>query len=202
MNPGCPLETVTLCVWLHRMFSKCCFVQTYHEYHPAPFMCVCERVTAVRHFGFHSQFVSVWWYCEYQQQSLVFMCCVCVCVVHHYRYFSLGDISHQQCVMIPSVSSWKIPPWKDYGMYFRWPLICPVNPLSDQKMSTLTCKVQFLNDVDPFSTFTKFPEPSRPPLFTFNVNIPLQNQVAAVHRLLGAPHRVRTIASVPLQSFS
>ena len=57
-------------------------------------------------------------------------------------------------------------------------------------MSTLSCKVQYLNDVDPFSAVTKFPEPTRPPLFTFNVNIPLINQIAAVHRLLKAPHRV------------
>ncbi|KAI2799232.1 Formin Homology 2 Domain [Blomia tropicalis] len=56
-------------------------------------------------------------------------------------------------------------------------------------MSALTCKVQYLNDVDPFSACTKFPEPTRPPLFTFNVNIPLINQIAAVHRLLKAPHR-------------
>ncbi|KAH9409610.1 Formin Homology 2 Domain [Tyrophagus putrescentiae] len=58
------------------------------------------------------------------------------------------------------------------------------------EMSSLTCKVQYLNDVDPFSTTTKFPEPARAPTFTFNVNIPLINQIAAVHRLLKAPHRV------------
>jgi hypothetical protein len=57
-------------------------------------------------------------------------------------------------------------------------------------MTTLTCKVQYLNDIDPFGACTQFPEPSRPPLYTFNVNIPLINQIAAIHRLLKAPHRV------------
>ncbi|KAH9424111.1 Formin Homology 2 Domain [Dermatophagoides pteronyssinus] len=56
--------------------------------------------------------------------------------------------------------------------------------------TTLTCKVQYMNDIDPFSACTKFPEPTRPPLFTFNVNQPLIKQIAAVHRLLNAPHRL------------
>ncbi|CAG2163904.1 unnamed protein product [Oppiella nova] len=56
-------------------------------------------------------------------------------------------------------------------------------------MTTLTCKVQYLNDTDPFGACTQFPEPSRPPLYTFNVNIPLINQIATIHRLLKAPHR-------------
>lgn len=62
-------------------------------------------------------------------------------------------------------------------------------------MSTLTCKVQYMNDIDPFSACTKFPEPTRPPLFTFNVNIPLIKQIASIHRLLKAPHRVRNLAT-------
>ncbi|KPM05498.1 hypothetical protein QR98_0039620 [Sarcoptes scabiei] len=57
-------------------------------------------------------------------------------------------------------------------------------------MPTLTCKVQYLNDIDPFSACTKFPEPSRPPLFTFNVDQPLIKQISSVHHLLQAPHRV------------
>ncbi|RWS14570.1 hypothetical protein B4U79_05882 [Dinothrombium tinctorium] len=55
---------------------------------------------------------------------------------------------------------------------------------------TLTCRVQYLNDIDPFSASTNFPEPPRPPSYTFNVNIPLINQIAGVHRLLKAPHRL------------
>lgn len=55
---------------------------------------------------------------------------------------------------------------------------------------TLTCRIQFLNDIDFFTSSTNFPEPARPPLYTFNVNIPLGTQIAGVHRLLKAPHRV------------
>lgn len=61
---------------------------------------------------------------------------------------------------------------------------------NDQNSDTFTCRVQYLNDLDAFSLTTLFPEPSRPPLFQFNVNIPLINQLPAVHRLLKAPHRV------------
>ncbi|KAH9361539.1 hypothetical protein HPB48_001359 [Haemaphysalis longicornis] len=50
--------------------------------------------------------------------------------------------------------------------------------------------VQYLNDIDPFSASTNFPEPSRPPTYVFNVNIPLINQIAGVHRLLKAPHKI------------
>ncbi|XP_027866260.1 FH1/FH2 domain-containing protein 3 isoform X5 [Xiphophorus couchianus] len=55
-------------------------------------------------------------------------------------------------------------------------------------MATLTCRVQFLDDTDPFNS-TNFPEPTRPPLYTFREDIPLINQVAGVHRLLKAPHK-------------
>ncbi|KAL1428950.1 hypothetical protein MTO96_016696 [Rhipicephalus appendiculatus] len=57
-------------------------------------------------------------------------------------------------------------------------------------MATLTCRVQYLNDIDPFSASTNFPEPARPPTYVFNVNIPLINQIAGVHRLLKAPHKL------------
>lgn len=67
--------------------------------------------------------------------------------------------------------------------------------------TTLTCKVQYMNDIDPFRACTKFPEPTRPPLFTFNVNIPLIKQIAAVHRLLKAPHRVRNFIHNTFLSF-
>uniref|UniRef100_A0AAX7SRQ3 Formin homology 2 domain containing 3b n=1 Tax=Astatotilapia calliptera TaxID=8154 RepID=A0AAX7SRQ3_ASTCA len=48
--------------------------------------------------------------------------------------------------------------------------------------------VQFLDDTDPFNS-TNFPEPTRPPLYTFREDIPLINQIAGVHRLLKAPHK-------------
>lgn len=56
-------------------------------------------------------------------------------------------------------------------------------------MATFVCRVQFLDDTDPFNS-TNFPEPTRPPLYTFREDIPLINQIAGVHRLLKAPHRV------------
>uniref|UniRef100_A0A8D2ZDE0 Formin homology 2 domain containing 3b n=1 Tax=Scophthalmus maximus TaxID=52904 RepID=A0A8D2ZDE0_SCOMX len=55
-------------------------------------------------------------------------------------------------------------------------------------MATLICRVQFLDDTDPFNS-TNFPEPTRPPLFTFREDIPLINQIAGVHRLLKAPQK-------------
>ncbi|KAL6081936.1 hypothetical protein STEG23_002190, partial [Scotinomys teguina] len=56
-------------------------------------------------------------------------------------------------------------------------------------MATLACRVQFLDDTDPFNS-TNFPEPSRPPLFTFREDLALGTQLAGVHRLLRAPHKV------------
>lgn len=56
-------------------------------------------------------------------------------------------------------------------------------------MATFVCRVQFLDDTDPFNS-TNFPEPTRPPLYTFRQDIPLINQIAGVHRLLKAPHKV------------
>lgn len=57
---------------------------------------------------------------------------------------------------------------------------------------TLTCRVMYLNDCDPFEYHTHYPEPPRPPVHTFSCTLPLINQIAAVHRLLKAPHRVST----------
>lgn len=56
-------------------------------------------------------------------------------------------------------------------------------------MATFASRVQYLDDTDPFSS-TNFPEPTRPPTFTFHVNVPLVNQIGGVHRLLEAPHKV------------
>nr|XP_026694234.1 FH1/FH2 domain-containing protein 3 [Ciona intestinalis] len=53
----------------------------------------------------------------------------------------------------------------------------------------LTCRVQYLDDTDPFSS-TNFPEPTRPPSFTFNIDLPLCEQISGVHRLLKAPHKI------------
>ncbi|XP_029307977.1 LOW QUALITY PROTEIN: FH1/FH2 domain-containing protein 3 [Cottoperca gobio] len=55
-------------------------------------------------------------------------------------------------------------------------------------MATFICRVQFLDDTDPFNS-TNFPEPTRPPLYTFREDIPLINQIAGIHRLLKAPQK-------------
>ncbi|XP_063054837.1 FH1/FH2 domain-containing protein 3 isoform X2 [Engraulis encrasicolus] len=56
-------------------------------------------------------------------------------------------------------------------------------------MATLVCRIQFLDDTDPFNS-TNFPEPTRPPHYTFREDIPLINQIAGVHRLLKAPQKL------------
>ncbi|XP_066482939.1 FH1/FH2 domain-containing protein 3 isoform X2 [Tiliqua scincoides] len=55
--------------------------------------------------------------------------------------------------------------------------------------ATLVCRVQFLDDTDPFNS-TNFPEPTRPPVYTFREDIPLGTQLAGVHRLLKAPQKL------------
>lgn len=56
-------------------------------------------------------------------------------------------------------------------------------------MATFACRIQYLDDTDPFSS-TNFPEPTRPPTYTFHINVPLVNQIGGVHRVLSAPHKV------------
>jgi len=58
---------------------------------------------------------------------------------------------------------------------------------------SFTCRIQFLNDVDPFDCNSLFLEPGRAPAptYTFNIHLPLINQIGSIHRILGAPHRVR-----------
>jgi len=55
--------------------------------------------------------------------------------------------------------------------------------------STMQCRVQYLNDTDPFNCAT-FPEPARPVVYTFLTDMPLVNQLVSLKRLLGAPHYV------------
>ena len=56
-------------------------------------------------------------------------------------------------------------------------------------MAPFESKVQYLDDTDPFNS-TSFPEPSRPPTYTFRENLPISTQLPAIHRLLKAPHNV------------
>uniref|UniRef100_A0A0L8HT29 GBD/FH3 domain-containing protein n=1 Tax=Octopus bimaculoides TaxID=37653 RepID=A0A0L8HT29_OCTBM len=56
--------------------------------------------------------------------------------------------------------------------------------------ATLLCRVQYLDDMDPFSNTSMFLEPTRPPTFIFHRDVPLCNQIGAVHKLLNAPHKL------------
>ncbi|XP_061592280.1 FH1/FH2 domain-containing protein 1 isoform X2 [Cololabis saira] len=53
-------------------------------------------------------------------------------------------------------------------------------------MASVTCRVQFLDDSDPFIC-TNFPEPRRPPTVDLEENLPLSEQVAGIHKLLEPP---------------
>uniref|UniRef100_A0A665WUZ8 Formin homology 2 domain containing 1 n=1 Tax=Echeneis naucrates TaxID=173247 RepID=A0A665WUZ8_ECHNA len=53
-------------------------------------------------------------------------------------------------------------------------------------MASVLCRVQFLEDSDPFIC-TNFPEPRRPPTVDLEENLPLSEQIAAIHKLLEAP---------------
>lgn len=59
----------------------------------------------------------------------------------------------------------------------------------DSNEMAFTCKVQYLDDTDPFAS-TNFPEPTRPPSCTLYLNIPLCEQIAGLHKLLKPPHNV------------
>uniref|UniRef100_A0A8C9W4F0 Formin homology 2 domain containing 1 n=1 Tax=Scleropages formosus TaxID=113540 RepID=A0A8C9W4F0_SCLFO len=59
-------------------------------------------------------------------------------------------------------------------------------PTDAEDMSVITCRVQYLDDADPFAC-TNFAEPRRPPPYTFYEHVPLSEQIAGVHKLLDAP---------------
>ncbi|XP_073764815.1 FH1/FH2 domain-containing protein 1 isoform X8 [Danio rerio] len=60
-------------------------------------------------------------------------------------------------------------------------------------MATITCRVQYLEDSDPF-VCSNFPEPRRPPQYDFNEHLPLNEQIAGVHKLLEAPLKLEECA--------
>ncbi|XP_069822370.1 FH1/FH2 domain-containing protein 1 isoform X2 [Dendropsophus ebraccatus] len=53
-------------------------------------------------------------------------------------------------------------------------------------MAFIPCRVQYLDDMDPF-VCTNFPEPRRPPVYNFPETAPLIDQLPALHKLLEAP---------------
>uniref|UniRef100_A0A915KKN0 FHOD1 N-terminal GTPase-binding domain-containing protein n=1 Tax=Romanomermis culicivorax TaxID=13658 RepID=A0A915KKN0_ROMCU len=58
------------------------------------------------------------------------------------------------------------------------------------KNVVLNVKVQYINDIDPFSTSLAYLEPSRPFTHSFELHVPLGDQIPYVHKLLRAPHKV------------
>ncbi|XP_063372890.1 FH1/FH2 domain-containing protein 3 isoform X2 [Cydia amplana] len=61
--------------------------------------------------------------------------------------------------------------------------------MRDLVADSFVCRVQYLDDLDPFMEYN-VREPPRPLYHTFNTTIPLSYQIASVHRLLQAPHRL------------
>ncbi|XP_061717231.1 FH1/FH2 domain-containing protein 3 isoform X3 [Cydia pomonella] len=61
--------------------------------------------------------------------------------------------------------------------------------MRDMVADSFICRVQYLDDLDPFMEYN-VREPPRPLYHTFNTTIPLSYQIASVHRLLQAPHRL------------
>lgn len=60
---------------------------------------------------------------------------------------------------------------------------------------SLTCRVQYVDDTDPFEYSANVPEPQRsPPVHSFSLTLPLINQIAGVYKVLRAPHRVSPAA--------
>ncbi|XP_067258439.1 FH1/FH2 domain-containing protein 1 isoform X3 [Chanodichthys erythropterus] len=60
-------------------------------------------------------------------------------------------------------------------------------------MTTITCRVQYLEDSDPF-VCSNFPEPRRPPPYDLNEHLQLNEQIAGVHKLLEAPLKLEECA--------
>ncbi|XP_004625934.1 FH1/FH2 domain-containing protein 1 isoform X2 [Octodon degus] len=62
-----------------------------------------------------------------------------------------------------------------------------------EPVSVVTVRVQYLEDTDPFAC-ANFPEPRRAPTCTLDGALPLSAQIAALHRLLGAPLKLEDCA--------
>uniref|UniRef100_A0A8P4GL94 Formin homology 2 domain containing 1 n=1 Tax=Dicentrarchus labrax TaxID=13489 RepID=A0A8P4GL94_DICLA len=66
------------------------------------------------------------------------------------------------------------------------PDVAPQSGLGLSAMASIVCRVQYLEDSDPFIC-TNFPEPRRPPTVSVEDNLPLSEQIAGIHKLLEAP---------------
>uniref|UniRef100_A0A8D2P0R5 Formin homology 2 domain containing 1 n=1 Tax=Zosterops lateralis melanops TaxID=1220523 RepID=A0A8D2P0R5_ZOSLA len=75
------------------------------------------------------------------------------------------------------------------------PALCPHVPGGQQRtpepeqdfcLATVPCRVQYLEDADPFA-FGSFPEPRRAPVYAVEEALALGAQLPALHRLVGAP---------------
>ncbi|XP_073692715.1 FH1/FH2 domain-containing protein 1 [Garra rufa] len=60
-------------------------------------------------------------------------------------------------------------------------------------MATITCRVQYLEDSDPF-VCSNFPEPRRPLQYDLNEHLLLNEQIAGIHKLLNAPLKLEECA--------
>uniref|UniRef100_A0AAQ4Q0P6 FHOD1 N-terminal GTPase-binding domain-containing protein n=1 Tax=Gasterosteus aculeatus aculeatus TaxID=481459 RepID=A0AAQ4Q0P6_GASAC len=69
-------------------------------------------------------------------------------------------------------------------------------------MASVVCRVQYLEDSDPF-VCTNFPEPRRPPTVNVEENLPLGEQIAGIHKLLEAPLKLEdcTLQLSPLGNY-
>ncbi|CAK9297765.1 unnamed protein product [Gordionus sp. m RMFG-2023] len=72
--------------------------------------------------------------------------------------------------------------------------------VKDEGNQLFTCRVQFLDDLDPFNsspsgyTTIMTPEPLRPLMYSFFLQIPLNNQIPSLHKFLKAPHKIKDCA--------
>lgn len=109
--------------------------------------------------------------------------------IPHHRQLLSASASVSSCVHLPAQRDTLTcsPGAEEYAS--RKVRVHTAQPPSSLNMATFMCRVQYLDDTDPFAS-TNFPEPTRPPQFLFHVNVPLINQVGGVQKLLGAPHKV------------
>lgn len=63
----------------------------------------------------------------------------------------------------------------------------------------IALRIQYLVDLDPFSSLSSYPVPSRAPIHSLILTVPLANQLGSLVRALGAPQRVRPQLKITFQ---